>query len=166
MKKYLISLAITPVLLAGCQTTSVNHLKTEGRIYFQYDQVACAEIDFGCNEGYEKFTDATGCGCQLTTIEEVETTEDPIVIEEEEDVAEEEVTEETIDEEEVVEDEVIEEETDEEIGEDEEVIEEEVVEDEVIEEEEVNENGEVVIEESTGEDSAEETSEETVIDNI
>lgn len=117
MNKHVISLSAAAFLLAGCQTTSVNHLKTEGRIYFQYDQIACENIEFDCSEGYEKFSDKTGCGCQLTpAVEEPEPTEpadEPI----EEEPAAEDTDTEPLNEEETDE-EVIEEDTAEETTED------------------------------------------------
>ena len=158
MKKYLISLSAAAFLLAGCQTTSVNHLKTEGRIYFQYDQVACEEIEFECSEGYESFSDKTGCGCQLTPVtEEAETTEpsdeqideDPV----DEDTTDvEDIEEDITDEEDITEEETVDEDTEDTSDEEDAVIEEDDIEettDETTDEEETNEeSGESVTENS------------------
>jgi hypothetical protein len=62
--KQLIPFSIfTLFLLAGCTTTDVYPGEVEGRTYINQNVKACEVLEYECKEGFEPFSDETGCGC-------------------------------------------------------------------------------------------------------
>lgn len=64
MKKILIVLAVACALLLIGQVHALSQTPAGSDFYYVWDTKECQVIDYMCDEGWNSFSDASGCGCK------------------------------------------------------------------------------------------------------